>query len=60
MVFYLPTLRGRNKWREAAKNLQVDELFLVGDAENISDGGSTVLVELRKSFLKCTVESHCS
>ena len=35
----LAYLKARNKWREAAKKLQVGELVLVGDAENISDRG---------------------
>ena len=33
----MPTLQGKNIWREPAKNLKVGELLLVGDAENISD-----------------------
>ena len=40
MAFYLPTLQGRNKWRESAQNLQVGDLVLVGDAEDISKRGN--------------------
>ena len=39
MIFYLPTLQGKNKWREIARNLQLGELVLVGDAEDVAVRG---------------------
>ena len=39
VAFYLPTLQGRNKWQEIARNLQVGELVLVGDAEDVAVRG---------------------
>ena len=50
MAFYLPILQGRNEWREAAKNLQVGELVLVGDTENISDRGKYPVGRIAKIF----------
>ena len=39
MGFYLPTLQISNKWPKIAKNLQVGELVLVGDAEDVAVRG---------------------
>ena len=39
VAFYLPTLQGRNKWRETSKNLQIGDLVLVGDSADISERG---------------------
>ena len=39
VAFYLPTLQGRNKWRENSKNLQIGDLVLVGDSADISERG---------------------
>ena len=39
VALYLPTLQERNKWREIARNLQVGELVLVGDAEDVAVRG---------------------
>ena len=39
VAFYLPTLQGRNKWRETSKNLQIGDLVLVGDSADISKRG---------------------
>ena len=36
---YLPTLQGRNKWRETSKNLQIGDLVSVGDSADISERG---------------------
>ena len=36
MLGYLPTLKGRNKWRVTRNNISTDQLVLVGDAEDIS------------------------
>ena len=39
LVFYLPTLQGKNKKRETSKNLQIGDLVLVGDSVDISERG---------------------
>ena len=39
VVFYLPPLQGRNKWREVAKNLQEGQLVIVGDSEDFTKRG---------------------
>ena len=38
-AFYLPTLQGRNKWRETSQKLQSGDLILVGDSADISERG---------------------
>ena len=35
MDFYLPTLQGRNKWRETVGNLKIRQLVLFGDMEGL-------------------------
>ena len=40
VAFYLPTLQGRNKWRETSKNLQIGQLVLVGDWEGFTKRGN--------------------
>jgi len=40
MKSYLPSLQGRNKWRELQKNLVPGQLVLVGDSEDISCKGA--------------------
>ena len=40
MKSYLPTLQGRAKWRTFRNNLTVDQLVLVGDAEDLSKCGA--------------------
>ena len=37
---YLPTLQGRNKWREIRQNLTPGQLVLVADAEDICKRGT--------------------
>ena len=36
VAFYLPTLQGRNKWREVAENLQEGRLVMVGDSKDLA------------------------
>ena len=36
MLGYLPTLKGRNKWRVTRNNISTGQLVLVGDAEDMS------------------------
>ena len=48
--FYLPTLQGRNKWREAATNLQIGQLVLVGDSEDITKRGKYRLGRVAEVF----------
>ena len=40
---YLPTLQGRNKWREIRQNLTPGQLVLVADAEDICKRGTYCL-----------------
>ena len=39
VAFYLPTLQGRNKWRDLSRNIQIGDLVLVGDADDIAVRG---------------------
>ena len=52
VAFHLPTLQGRNKWREIARNLQVGELVLVGDAEDVAVRGKYRVGRIPEVFLQ--------
>ena len=39
VAFYIPTLQGRNKWRETTKNLQIGKFVLEGDFADIFERG---------------------
>ena len=55
--FYLPTLQGKNKWRETVGNLKIKQLVLVGDTEDLLTKGNTAWAELLRSSHKCTTEN---
>ena len=49
---YLPTLQGRNKWRETSQNLQIGDLVLVGDSADISERGKYRIGRVAELFLQ--------
>jgi len=52
LVFYLPTLQGRNKWRETAKNLEIGQLVLVGASEDIANRENYRVSQVSEVFPK--------
>ena len=56
VAFYLPTLQGRNKWRETSKNLQIGDLVLVGDSVDISERGKHRVGRVAEVFPKCIMK----
>ena len=50
MDFYLPTLQGRNKWRETVGNLKIGQLVLVGDTEDLLTKGKYRVGRIAETF----------
>ena len=48
--FFLPTLQGKNKWRETARNFKIGQLLLVGDKEDLLTKGKHRVGRVAKTF----------